>query len=94
MWNVTVTHERIPPKTPNKNAHIESFHSLLEAECLQRYAFSSYQEAYEIVTNYIRFYNERRMHGSLYDLAPKQFRKALASGELQAKTVKVWGNWR
>jgi putative transposase len=24
-------HERIPPKTPNKNAHIESFHAVLEA---------------------------------------------------------------
>lgn len=84
-----VTHERIPPKTPNKNAHIEAFHSLLEAECLQRYEFSSYQEAYEIVTGYIRFYNERRMHGSLYDLAPKEFRKALAAGEIQARAVKV-----
>ena len=26
-------HERIPVATPNKNAHIESRHSLLEAEC-------------------------------------------------------------
>ncbi|WP_159101823.1 integrase core domain-containing protein [Paenibacillus popilliae] len=84
-----VTHERIPPKTPNKNSHIESFHSLLEAECLQRYAFSSYQEAYEIVTNYIRFYNERRMHGSLYDLAPKQFCQAVAMQQVKAKIVKV-----
>lgn len=84
-----VIHERIPPKTPNKNAHIESFHSLLEAEYLQRHEFGSYQEAYEIVTNYIRFYNERRMHGSLYDLAPKQFRQALAIQQVQAKIVKV-----
>lgn len=84
-----VTHERIPPKTPNKNAHIESFHSLLEAECLQRYAFSSYQEAYEIVTNYICFYNERRIHGSLHDLAPKQFRQAVSMQQVKAKVVKV-----
>ncbi len=26
-------HERIPVKTPNMNAHIESFHSILEEEC-------------------------------------------------------------
>ncbi|WP_179233063.1 IS3 family transposase [Paenibacillus rigui] len=38
----------------------------MEAECLQRDEFGSYQEAYEVVTNYIRFYNERRMHGNLY----------------------------
>jgi putative transposase len=27
-----VVHERIPVKTPNMNAHIESFHSILEGE--------------------------------------------------------------
>ncbi|WP_051236262.1 integrase core domain-containing protein [Paenibacillus pinihumi] len=83
-----VEHERIPPKTPNKNAHIESFHSLFEAECLQRHEFYSYKEAYEVVTRYIRFYNERRMHGSLYDLAPKQFRQAVATQQVKAKIVK------
>jgi len=39
-------HERIPPKTPNKNAHIESFHSILENECLSKQEFMIYQEAY------------------------------------------------
>jgi putative transposase len=32
-----VEHERIPPRTPNMNAHIESFHRLLEDECLSRH---------------------------------------------------------
>jgi len=84
-----VVHERIPPKTPNKNAHMESFHSLLEAECLQRYEFGTYQESYEVVTNYICFYNERRMHGSLFDLAPKLFRQAVAMQQVKAKKIKV-----
>ncbi|MFS0646623.1 transposase [Siminovitchia sp. 179-K 8D1 HS] len=30
-------HERIPPKTPNMNAHIESFHRILEDDCLSRF---------------------------------------------------------
>ncbi|WP_370872870.1 integrase core domain-containing protein [Croceifilum oryzae] len=38
-------HERIPPRTPNKNAHIKSFHSTLEHECLIRHEFKNYQEA-------------------------------------------------
>ncbi|SHJ19179.1 Integrase core domain-containing protein, partial [Lutispora thermophila DSM 19022] len=29
-------HQRIPVKTPNMNAHIESFHSILEDECYSR----------------------------------------------------------
>ncbi|ELK38835.1 IS3 family transposase [Escherichia coli] len=82
-------HERIPPKTPNKNAHIESFHSVLEKECLQRNEFQSYQEAYEIVTNYLLFYNQRRIHGSLYDLSPVEFGKAFALQLITPFVVKV-----
>lgn len=48
-----VEHERIPPKIPNKNAHIEAFHSILEKECLERHEFESYRQAYETVTNYL-----------------------------------------
>lgn len=73
-------HERIPPKTPNKNAHIESFYSLLETECLSLNEFESYQQAYQLVGEYILFYNERRIHGSLYDFSPCEFRRRLAAG--------------
>ncbi|MHB1256542.1 MAG: integrase core domain-containing protein [Dethiobacteraceae bacterium] len=82
-------HERIPPKTPNKNAHIESFHAILEDNCLRKHEFSSYQEACQTVINYIQFYNERRIHGSLYDYAPFEFRKLLAAGQINPFIVKV-----
>jgi putative transposase len=84
-----VTHERIPPKTPNKNAHIEAFHSILEKECLERHEFESYQQAYETVTNYLLFYNQRRIHGSLYDLSPVEFRQALEQQRVKPFVVKV-----
>ncbi|WP_420841083.1 integrase core domain-containing protein [Anaerosalibacter massiliensis] len=42
---LNLEHERIPFKAPNKNAHIESFHRLLEDECLSKYEFESYTEA-------------------------------------------------
>ncbi|NLX87269.1 MAG: transposase, partial [Clostridiales bacterium] len=41
-----IEHERIPCRTPNLNAHIESFHRILEDECLGRCEFGSYEEAY------------------------------------------------
>jgi putative transposase len=68
-----IVHERIPPRTPNMNAHIEAFHRILEDECLARYEFMSYAEAYQVVTEFIRFYNERRIHSSICDLAPQEF---------------------
>ncbi|WP_258881363.1 IS3 family transposase [Paenibacillus sp. sptzw28] len=63
-------HERIPPKTPNKNAHIESFHSILEAECYRRHEFETYPQAYDVVSQFIQDYNYIRIHGSIYDLSP------------------------
>jgi len=71
--NYKLEHERIPPKTPNMNAHIESFHRILEDDCLSRWQFETYAEAYEAVTEFMVFYNERRMHSSILDLAPKEF---------------------
>lgn len=80
-------HERIPPKTPNMNAHIESFHRILEDECFSRFQFQSYEEAYTEVTSFIKFYNERRMHSSILDLSPKEFYEK--QGSLAIKDVRV-----
>jgi putative transposase len=82
-------HERIPPRTPNKNAHIESFHSILEAECYQRHEFESYPQTYEIVTQFIQDYNQIRIHGSIYDLSPYEYIDALKKNLVQPKNIKV-----
>jgi len=69
-------HERIPVKTPNKNAHIESFHSILEEECLSRHEFGSFLEAYLTVVDWIDRYNHRRIHGSLHYQTPAEYHEA------------------
>jgi putative transposase len=84
-----VEHERIPPRTPNMNAHIESFHRILQDDCLSRYDFGSYGEAYEAVTEFIQFYNERRIHSSIQDLAPADFYKQNLVLPIPIKTVRV-----
>lgn len=77
-----IEHERIPAKTPNMNAYIESFHSILERECYQRNEFHSFDHAFQEVDSFIRFYNEERLHGSLFDLSPQAFLAKLARGEV------------
>lgn len=83
-------HERIPPRTPNMNAHIESFHRILEDDCLSRNEFESYAQAYQEVVEFMDHYNNRRLHSSLHYMPPAVFhRKHLETG-LQPKTkVKV-----
>ncbi|WP_257786246.1 IS3 family transposase [Clostridium pasteurianum] len=70
---VKVEHERIPVKTPNKNAHVESFHRILEDECLKINEFQTYADAYESVNEFMIRYNNRRMHSSLGFMSPNEF---------------------
>ncbi|QCT00986.1 transposase [Paenibacillus algicola] len=65
-----MVHERIPPKTLNKNAHIESYHAIIELECYRRNEFDTYPQAYEMVSQFIQDYNQIRLHGSIYDFSP------------------------
>lgn len=68
-----MVHERIPVATPNMNAHIEAFHSILEAECYAINEFISFEDAYTKIDQFMRLYNERRKHGSLKYKSPMQF---------------------
>lgn len=63
--DLNIDHEFIPPSTPNKNAHVESFNSILEIEFLQTRFFKKFSEAYSQKSDFISFYNERRIHSSL-----------------------------
>lgn len=68
-----ITHERIPINSPNLNAYIESFHSILEDECYSRNEFHTFMEAYKEVTAYLDYYNNRRRHGSIGYQAPEKY---------------------
>lgn len=68
-----MVHERIPPRTPNMNAYIESFHSLLERDLFSKRDFMTFEEAYEALDRYMDFYNNRKMHGSLKLMPPVKF---------------------
>lgn len=68
--SLDIPHERIPPKTPNMNAYIEAFHSNLERDLFSKETFEAFEEAFHAVDQYMDFYNNRRMHGSLKRMAP------------------------
>jgi len=82
-----IVHERIPVKTPNLNAHIEAFHSILEDECYSRHQFASYAEAYEQISWYMDYYNNRRRHGSLNNMAPQKYYQAIVSNSIKPKSL-------
>lgn len=77
-------HERTPNRCPNKNAFIESFHSTLERECFRRHIFMTFDEAYAALDRYMDFYNNRRIHTSLYGYSPAEFAEKLKNNEVRA----------
>lgn len=82
--NPLLVHERTPNRTPNKNAFIESFHSSLERECFKRHIFMTFEEAYTALDRYMDFYNNRRIHTSLYNYSPVEFAEKLKKNEVKA----------
>jgi putative transposase len=84
-----VEHERIPPRTPDKNAYIESFHSILERECYQRNCFESFEEAFTTVDRFMRYYNNRRIHGSLMDWSPAEYLRLYMQGLIKPRKIAI-----
>ena len=61
---------------PYDNACIESFHSLIKREWLNRFAIADYSQAYRLVFEYIEtFYNTVRSHSHCDYMSPNDFEK-------------------
>jgi transposase-like protein len=76
-----IVHELIPPETPNKNAHIEAFNSILEIEFLQPRYFMTYGRAYQETVRFMEFYNTRRIYRSLKKKTPMEIYEQYKTGE-------------
>lgn len=75
-----LSHEFIPPRTPDRNAFVEAFFSILERELLSDRYFATFLDAYNAVVRFIKFYNNRRLHGSLNDRSPEMFIRDFEAG--------------
>jgi putative transposase len=84
-----IYHERIPNKTPNMNAYIESFHSQVQRECFNRHSFTFYDEAYYYIDHYIDFYNNTRPHGSLGNYSPKKYLQLTLDGSIPIREISL-----
>ncbi|WP_196246263.1 IS3 family transposase [Lacticaseibacillus zhaodongensis] len=57
------------------NAPIESFFSLMKRECLYRHIIHSLDELRELVTNYVSWYNTKRISLNKNGLTPVEYRE-------------------
>ncbi|MHC4220510.1 MAG: integrase core domain-containing protein [Planctomycetota bacterium] len=53
---------RLPPKSPNLNAHAERFVRPIKDECTDRLIFFGERSLYRAVVEFLEFYNRERFH--------------------------------
>ena len=82
-----LSHEFIPPRSPNRNAYIEAFNSILEIEVLQVRYFENFKEVYQAILEFIEFYNNRRLHGAIGYRSPLMFINSFKNGEITHQVV-------
>jgi putative transposase len=58
--------------TPEENAHIEAYHGILKKEVLNRFDYQYFGEIQQILKRYVKFYNNRRLHGLLGRITPME----------------------
>jgi putative transposase len=68
-----VTQEFTKPATPQQNAHIESYHSILERAVCQRFMLQDIQDLIYTMDRWLVFYGFKRIHSGIGYLCPYKF---------------------
>ncbi len=68
-----IEHEFTRPATPEQNAHIESYHSIVENAICQQYTFTDLRHANDVLTRWVHFYNHERIHSGIGYTSPAAY---------------------
>lgn len=77
-----VDQEFILPATPQQNAHIESFHSVVEELVCKKYEFEDIQHARQVLGRFFYTYTYRRTISSILYLPPAVFFHEWSKGNI------------
>jgi len=77
------------PATPEQNAHIESYHSIVEKVVCRRNEFEDLEELQNTLNRFVRFYNFERIHSGVGYQSPYKFllEKNVDMGQLDLQNV-------
>jgi putative transposase len=65
-----MTHVRTSPYYPQSNGKLERYHKTLKGECIRVMVPLSLDDARRIVADYVRHYNEERLHSAIGYVTP------------------------
>ncbi len=65
LKGINIGQEFTHVSSPRENGYIESLHSILEEEVIEKFEFESLEHPRDILDRYFRFYNEERIHSGI-----------------------------
>ena len=65
-----MTHVKTSPYYPQSNGKIERYHRTIKSDCIREKYIESLDDARSIVTEYVRHYNEVRLHSAIGYVTP------------------------
>ena len=73
---------------PWDNACIESFHSVIKREWLNRFKIRDYKQAYQLIFEYLEaFYNTKRIHSHCNYMSPNEFEQVYERTNTEAELL-------
>jgi transposase InsO family protein len=79
-----MTHVRTSLYYPQSNGKIESWHKTLKTTTIRPKAPSSLEEAREIVSKFVEYYNEKRLHSGIGYVTPKD--------KMEGREESIWAD--
>lgn len=70
-----ILQEFTKPATPQQNAHIESYHSILERAICRRIELKDEAETQKLFERWEQFYNQKRIHSGIAYKSPEKYLK-------------------
>jgi len=61
------------PATPEQNAHIESYHSIITRAVCNRFEFQNIEHATATMIRWEKFYNRHRIHSGINYMSPEKY---------------------
>lgn len=82
-------HIRTSIAYPQSNGKIERYHRTIHEECLSTRSLIDLEDARKQIAEFIDYYNNKRLHSSLFYLTPNDFLNGTITEKLDARIVKL-----